>query len=83
MSKKNITNSAKLCSTWGGVLIAVLLTLVIVVGWNYLTEKVRVGGRMEGFEQMEKVSIKEGPEVYDDFYVNIAICINSVTSLNN
>ena len=71
MSKKNITNSAKLCSTWGGVLIAVLLTLVIVVGWNYLTEKVRVGGRMEGFEQMEKVSIKEGPEVYDDFYVNI------------
>lgn len=72
MSKKNITDPTKLCSTWGGVLIAVSITLLVVVCWNYFTKGISTGiGKVEGFEQQDKVIIKEGPEVYDNFYVNI------------
>ena len=72
MSKKNISDPAKFCSTWGGVLIAVSITLLVVVCWNYFTKGISTGiGTIEGFEQQEKVTIKEGPEVYDNFYVNI------------
>ena len=72
MSKKNITDDTKLCSTWGSVLIAVAITLLVVVCWNYFTKGICTGvSSVEGFEQKEKVIIKEGPEVYDNFYVNI------------
>lgn len=71
MSKKIKMNS-KMFSTCGAVLLVVSLALVIVVIWNKLTGKMSTGVvNIEGFEQKEKVVIKEGPLVYDDFYVNI------------
>lgn len=72
MSKKNITNAEKICTTWGGVLIVVGIALLLVVIWNYSTRSITTGiGSIEGFEQKETVTIKEGPEIYDGFYANI------------
>ena len=71
MSKKIKMNS-KIFSTCGIVLLTVSLALLLVVVWNKLTGNMPTGVvNLEGFEQIDKVTIKEGPLVYDDFYVNI------------
>lgn len=71
MSKKIKMNS-KIFSTCGIVLLSVSLALLLVVVWNKLTGHMSTGVvNLEGFEQIDKVTIKEGPLVYDDFYVNI------------
>ena len=68
MSKKSATGMFSMFSTCGLILVVVSLLLLVVVGFNYLTKNIQIH---EGFEQKTQLIVKEGPEVYDDFYVNI------------
>lgn len=72
MSKKTISNPFDLCSSWGRIVLFTLTILLMVVIWNYFTNTIPTSlASIEGFEQSEQIIIKEGPEVYDNFYVNI------------
>lgn len=69
MVKINSIKPWSMFSNWGLVLVVVSVILVVVVGFNCLLKDIPNG--VEGFEQKEKVIIKEGPDVYDDFYASI------------
>ena len=64
---KPITNFYKNLSSWGKILIGVLLLLIVISFFKGL----KAFGPIEGFQQNDKFLIKSGTEVYDNFYVNI------------
>lgn len=69
MSKKNTMTPCAELSIWASILVVLALTLLIVVIFNYATRG--MSSNTEGFEQRDKLVIKEGPELFDDFYVNV------------
>ena len=67
MSKsKNNYNSM---SVWGLLLVGLSLVLILVSVFRYFTAGISFG--REGFQQKERLVLKEGSDVYDDFYVDI------------
>ena len=66
-------NSMKLLGgkfgTFGNLLVFLSILLIFVILFNILFGDAL--NNKEGFEQKDKVVIKEGPDVYDDFYVSV------------
>lgn len=66
-------NSMKLLGgkfgTFGNLLVFLSILLIFVILFNILFGDAL--NKKEGFEQKDKVVIKEGPDVYDDFYVSV------------
>ncbi len=62
---KLITNTYNKMSTWGKILLFILLLLVVVSFMKVLKPK------REGFEQMEQLLIKKDNAVFDKFYANV------------
>ena len=53
---------------FGNLLVFLSMLLIFVILFNILFGDAL--NKKEGFEQKEKVVIKEGPDVFDDFYVS-------------
>ena len=70
MTLNSITSTFNDLSMWAIILICILILLFIVTSYNalYRTNKY---SNLEGFEQNASFMLKEGPDIYDDFYVNI------------
>lgn len=70
MTLNSITSTFNDLSVWAIILIFVLILLFIVTSYNalYRTNK---HSNLEGFEQKDSFTLKEGPAIYDDFYANI------------
>ena len=66
-------NSMKLLGskfgTFGNILVYLSILLIFVILFNILFGNVL--NKKEGFEQKDKVVIKEGQDVFDDFYVGV------------
>jgi len=57
-------------SGWTIVLILVAVLLAVVVLFNTIMRRNK-STSLEGFEQSNSFTLKEGPAVYDDFYANV------------
>jgi len=70
MTLNSITSTFNDLSVWSIILIFILILLFIVTSYNalYRTNKY---SNLEGFEQKDSFTLKEGPAIYDDFYANI------------
>jgi len=55
--------------TFGNILVYLSILLIFVILFNILFGNVL--NKKEGFEQKDKVVIKEGQDVFDDFYVGV------------
>lgn len=63
---KSITSSYSKCSSWGKLIIFIILLMLLIMVFKNLKS-----GRIEGFEQNDQYLFKSGNEVYDDFYADI------------
>jgi len=79
MKLKSITNIYKKISTFGKILLFIIL-LLIVVTFNSTFKTNNIN--LEGFEQRDKFIFKKGDEIYDQFYANVYdyLINNDVTS---
>lgn len=68
MGKSTLYSPFSHMSTPTMLLIAILTILLAVVVWRRLMDEVDM---KEGFQQQDMVVLKEGPEIYDDFYASI------------
>jgi ubiquinone/menaquinone biosynthesis C-methylase UbiE len=69
MSKNNLKSLCGKIGIFGNLLIILSITLIIVILFNLFFSSSPIS--KEGFEQKDKVVIKEGEAVYDDFYVSV------------
>jgi SAM-dependent methyltransferase len=70
MKNNSITSMLNDLSGWTIVLILVAVLLVVVVLFNTIMRRNK-STSLEGFEQKDSFTLKEGPAVYDDFYANV------------
>jgi len=70
MTLHSITSFFNDLSMWAIILIFILILLFIVSLFNSLTRSNKYS-TLEGFEQKNSFTLKEGPAIYDDFYANI------------
>ena len=69
MSKNSLKSISGKLGVFGNLLIILSIALILVILFNRLFSSSPLS--KEGFEQKEKVIIKEGTDVYDDFYVSV------------
>ena len=70
MKNNSITSMLNDLSGWTIVLILVAVLLAVVVLFNTIMRRNK-STSLEGFEQSNSFTLKEGPAVYDDFYANV------------
>lgn len=70
MTLNSITSTFNDLSAWAIILIFILILLFIVTSYNALY-RTNNYSNLEGFEQKDSFTLKEGPAIYDDFYANI------------
>jgi SAM-dependent methyltransferase len=70
MTLNSITSTFNDLSVWAIILIFILILLFIVTSYNALSRTNKYS-TLEGFEQTSSFMLKEGPDIYDDFYANI------------
>lgn len=70
MTLNSITSTFNDLSVWAIILIFILILLFIVTSYNALY-RTNMYSNLEGFEQKDSFTLKEGPAIYDDFYANI------------
>lgn len=58
-------------SGWAIMLILVLILLFVVTAFNTITNKNKSSSNQEGFIQKDVFTLKEGPDIYDDFYAGL------------
>ena len=63
---KTLGSAYNKATIWGKVLIFTVLLMLLVVAFKGVTSNVK-----EGFKQPDKLLIKNGNDIYDDFYVGI------------
>lgn len=64
---KQIINTFSKFNIWAKLVLTLIVCLIIIYAYNITTN---LNGK-ESFTQNEKFILKEGPDVYDDFYVSI------------
>jgi SAM-dependent methyltransferase len=70
MKNNSITSMLNELSGWTIVLILVAVLLAVVVLFKTIMRRNK-STSLEGFEQSNSFTLKEGPAVYDDFYANV------------
>lgn len=70
MKNNSITSMLNELSGWTIVLILVAVLLAVVVLFKTIMRRNK-STSLEGFEQKDSFTLKEGPAVYDDFYANV------------
>ena len=71
MKEHSITSIFNDLSGWAIILILVLVLLVVVATFNTIMNRNKSSSNKEGFIQKDVFTLKEGPEIYDDFYVGL------------
>jgi SAM-dependent methyltransferase len=71
MKENSIASIFNDLSGWTIILILVLILLVVVATFNTIMNRNKSYNNQEGFEQKDVLTLKEGPEIYDDFYAGI------------
>ena len=67
MKEHSITSIFNDLSGWAIILILVLVLLVVVATFNTIMNRNKSSSNKEGFIQKDVFTLKEGPEIYDDF----------------
>ena len=70
MKEHSITSIFNDLSGWAIILILVLILLIFVATFNTITNRNK-SSNQEGFIQQDVFTLKEGPEIYDDFYAGL------------
>ena len=70
MKEHSIASIFNDLSGWAIILILVLILLIVVATFNTITNRNK-SFNQEGFIQQDVFTLKEGPEIYDDFYASI------------
>ena len=71
MKENSIASIFNDLSGWAIILILVLILLVVVATFNMIMNRNKSFNNQEGFEQKDVLTLKEGPEIYDNFYAGI------------
>ena len=70
MKENSIASIFNDLSGWAIILILVLILLIVVATFNTITNRNK-SSNQEGFIQQDVFTLKEGPEIYDDFYADL------------
>ena len=70
MKEQSIASIFNDLSGWAIILILVLILLIVVATFNTITNRNK-SSNQEGFIQQDVFTLKEGPEIYDDFYAGL------------
>ena len=70
MKEQSIASIFNDLSGWAIILILVLILLIFVATFNTITNRNK-SSNQEGFIQQDVFTLKEGPEIYDDFYAGL------------
>ena len=70
MKENSIASIFNDLSGWAIILILVLILLIVVATFNTITNRNK-SSNQEGFIQQDVFTLKEGPEIYDDFYAGL------------
>ena len=70
MKEHSIASIFNDLSGWAIILILVLILLIFVATFNTITNRNK-SSNQEGFIQQDVFTLKEGPEIYDDFYAGL------------
>ena len=70
MKENSIASIFNDLSGWAIILILVLILLVVVATFNTIMNRNK-SSNQEGFIQQDVFTLKEGPEIYDDFYAGL------------
>jgi SAM-dependent methyltransferase len=70
MKEHSIASIFNDLSGWAIILILVLILLIVVAIFNTITNRNNSSSK-EGFIQQDVFTLKEGPDIYDDFYAGL------------
>jgi ubiquinone/menaquinone biosynthesis C-methylase UbiE len=70
MKENSIASIFNDLSGWAIILILVLILLIVVATFNTITNRNQSFSK-EGFIQQDVFTLKEGPDIYDDFYASL------------
>jgi SAM-dependent methyltransferase len=70
MKEQSIASIFNDLSGWAIILILVLILLIVVATFNTITNRNK-SSNQEGFIQQDVFTLKEGPDIYDDFYAGL------------
>jgi SAM-dependent methyltransferase len=70
MKEQSIASIFNDLSGWAIILILVLILLIVVATFNTITNRNK-SSNQEGFIQQDVFTLKEGPDIYDDFYADL------------
>jgi SAM-dependent methyltransferase len=71
MKENSIASIFNDLSGWAIILILVLILLIVVATFNTIMNRNKSSNNKEGFEQKDVLTLKEGLDIYDDFYAGI------------